>query len=70
MQGDIIEDANSVEANAHYLKAIMGARTNNSEMLFENLKSCFDKDASFKDRAKKDREFVTYFENADFLALL
>ena len=47
----------------------MGARTNNSEMLFENLKSCFEKDASFKDRAKKDREFVTYFENADFLAL-
>ena len=67
--GDIIEDANSGEANAHYLKAIMGARTNNSEMLFENLKSCFDKDASYKNKAKKDREFVAYFDNADFLAL-
>ena len=67
--GDIIEDVNSGEANALYLNAIMGARTNNSEMLFENLKSCFEKDSSFKERAKKDREFVTYFENADFLAL-
>ena len=67
--GDIIEDVNSLEANALYLKAIMGARTNNSEMLFENLKSCFEKDSSFKDRAKKDREFVTFFDNADFLAL-
>lgn len=67
--GDIIEDANSSEANAFYLKAIMGARTNNSEMLYENLKSCFDKDASYKNKAKKDREFVTYFDNADFLAL-
>jgi tetratricopeptide (TPR) repeat protein len=53
----------------HYLKAIIGARTNNSEMVMDNLKSAFDKDASLKDKAKTDREFIKFFENADFLAI-
>ena len=38
-------------------------------MLFDNLKACFGKDASYKAKAKKDREFVKFFENADFIAL-
>ena len=38
-------------------------------MMTENLKSAFDKDPSLKDKAKKDREFIKYFENADFLAI-
>ena len=66
--GDIIEDIASSEANAAYLKAIVGARTGNVEMLAENLKSAFEKDPSLKAKAKKDREFIKYFENADFLA--
>ena len=53
----------------YYLKAIIGARTNNSEMVMDNLKSAFDKDASLKDKAKTDREFIKFFENADFLAI-
>jgi len=66
--GDIIEDIASSEANAAYLKAIVGARTGNVEMLAENLKAAFEKDPSLKAKAKKDREFIKYFENADFLA--
>ena len=53
----------------YYLKAIIGARTNNSEMVMDNLKSAFEKDASLKDKAKIDREFIKFFENADFLAI-
>ena len=37
-------------------------------MLAENLKAAFEKDPSLKAKAKKDREFIKYFENADFLA--
>ena len=56
-------------ANSFYLKAIIGSRTGNIEMMTENLKSAFDKDSSLKVKAKKDREFIKYFENADFLAI-
>ena len=39
------------------------------EMVMENLKMSFEKDASLKDMAKKDREFIKFFENSDFLAM-
>ena len=35
----------------------------------ENLKISFEKDASLKDTAKKDREFIKFFDNSDFLAM-
>ena len=38
-------------------------------MVMENLKMSFEKDASLKDMAKKDREFIKFFENSDFLAM-
>lgn len=57
-------------ALAYYLKAIIGARTNNSDMLFNNLKIAIEKDGEFKTKAAKDREFIKYFENADFRAIV
>ena len=69
VSGDVLDDLNSESANSFYLKAIIGSRTGNIEMMTENLKSAFDKDPSLKDKAKKDREFIKYFENADFLAI-
>ena len=59
----------SDDAMSYYLKAIIGARTNNSSMLLDNLKIAFEKDAALKDKAKRDREFFQFFENADFLAI-
>ena len=56
-------------AKSYYLKAIIGSRTANTEMVLENLKLAIEKDASLKDLAKKDREFIKYFENSDFLAI-
>ena len=66
---DALDDINCDCAKSYYLKAIIGARTANTEMVMENLKSAFEKDASLKDAAKKDREFIKYFENSDFLAM-
>lgn len=65
-----IDESNAKEeAMSFYLKAIIGARTNNSEMMMDNLKIAFEKDGDLKSKAKRDREFIQYFENADFLAI-
>jgi Flp pilus assembly protein TadD len=55
-------------AKAYYLKAIMGARANNAADLVTNLKQAIAKDASFKAKATRDREFIKYFDNAEFKA--
>ena len=65
---DAADDNDS--ALAYYLKAIIGARTNNSDLVFSNLKTAIEKDAAFKTKASKDREFVKYFLNADFKAMV
>ncbi len=56
------------DAWAYYLKAIIGARTSNKDMIVNNLKTCVGKDGSFKARAKDDREFIKYFNDAEFQA--
>ena len=66
---DAIDELDLNDAKSYYLKAIIGARTFNSEMVMENLKISFEKDASLKDTAKKDREFIKFFDNSDFLAM-
>ena len=66
---DVIDELDLNDAKSYYLKAIIGARTFNTEMVMENLKVSFDKDASLKDMALKDREFIKFFENSDFLAM-
>jgi len=66
---DAIDELDLNDAKSYYLKAIIGARTFNSEMVMENLKISFEKDASLKDMAKKDREFIKFFDNSDFLAM-
>ena len=68
---EVIDAAeNNDSALAYYLKAIVGARTNNSDLVFSNLKTAMEKDAEFKTKASKDREFVKYFLNADFKAMI
>lgn len=63
----------SSEANTpmgYYLKAIIGARQNNFDMLVNNLTSAIAKDSSLKDKAANDREFIKFFENAAFQNLV
>ncbi len=53
---DASEDATSAEA--YYLKAIVGSRTDNSDLMMKNLKLAVNKDNSLKAKALKDVEFI------------
>ena len=57
-------------ANVYYLKAIIGARTDNTDVLFNNLRAAVGKDASLKENAKKNVEFLKYFENDTFKSIV
>ncbi len=57
-------------AQGAYLKAVAAARQDNLQGVVGSLTSAISKDASFKEKAAKDREFVKYFENASFTALV
>lgn len=57
-------------AMVYYLKAVVGARTNNNNLIFSNLETAIAKDASLKAIAKTDMEFVKVFEDAKFKAIV
>ena len=57
-------------ATTAYLKAIVGARTNDKTAVYENLKAAVAKDAALKERAKDDIEFAKFAEEAEFQAIV
>jgi predicted Zn-dependent protease len=57
-------------ATTAYLKAIVGARTNDKAAVYANLKSAIAQDASFKARAAEDIEFAKFAEDAEFQAIV
>jgi Flp pilus assembly protein TadD len=61
---DASDDKDS--AMGYYLKAIIGARTSNADMMKNNLTSAIGKDGSLKAKAQNDREFIKYFEDSGF----
>ena len=64
--------ANIKEPNATtaYLKAIVGARTNDKTAVIENLKAAVAQDAQLKARAAQDIEFAKFAEDAEFQAIV
>lgn len=52
-----------------YLRAIIAARKSDEAGVISNLKNAISKDSALKDKAKNDREFIKFFENAAFTAL-
>jgi Flp pilus assembly protein TadD len=56
-------------AEGYYLKAVIGARTANKDLMNNNLKSAIAKDASLKAKAMNDAEFLKYTMDAGFIAL-
>jgi tetratricopeptide (TPR) repeat protein len=56
-------------ALSFYLKAIAGARQGKADVLVNNLKAAIQKDASFKQMAKDDAEFIKFRDNAEFKGL-
>ncbi len=57
-------------AQGYYLKAIAAARGNSVEETANNLKSAISKDASYKAKAAKDREFLKFADNAAFTSVI
>jgi len=57
-------------AEVFYLMAIVGARQNNATNVYENLKKAIAADGSYKAQAAADREFIKFFENAEFQAIV
>jgi len=65
-----LTDTKRDDAKIFYLKAIIGARTDNTTVLFDSLKQAIAKDASLKEYAKKDLEFAKYFEDGTFTTIV
>lgn len=63
-------DALPANAGTSYLKAVVGARTNNSSMVISNLKSAIAQDPTLAKKAASDLEFSKFFTNPDFVGLL
>ena len=55
------------DAYTDYLKAVIGARTNNNTMVISSLKAAIAKDATLAKKAATDLEFAKYFTNTDFM---
>ena len=57
-------------AMTSYLGAIIGARTNDRETVYSNLKNAVKLDSSLIKKAASDLEFSKYFTDATFLSIL
>jgi Flp pilus assembly protein TadD len=53
-----------------YLIAVVGARTARESLLFDSLKKAVQYNPAMKEKAKTDMEFVKYFDNAQFKAIV
>lgn len=62
------KSADKDAALSYYLKAIAGARQNKADVVSSNLKVAIQKDASFKQMAIDDAEFIKFRADADFKA--
>jgi Flp pilus assembly protein TadD len=64
---DAVKEPNATTA---YLKAVVGARTNDKAAVYANLKNAIAQDASLKARAAEDIEFAKFAEEAEFQAIV
>jgi len=67
---DKLNANNSDAAIVYYLKAVVGARTANNNLIFTNLETAISKDSSLKAAAKTDMEFAKVFEDAKFKSIV
>jgi tetratricopeptide (TPR) repeat protein len=57
-------------AETFYLLAVIGARANDSQAVISNLGKAIAADSAMKNIARNDREFLKFFENPEFNALV
>ncbi len=65
-----LDAVSNPDAITYYLKAVVAARTNNSNGVISNLKEAIALDSSLKAEAAIDLEFAKYSTNSDFTALV
>jgi tetratricopeptide (TPR) repeat protein len=58
------------QAAGYYLKAVIGARMGDQNMVITNLKSAIAKDSALKAKAQRDAEFTKYKDNSEFQAVI
>ncbi len=66
----ILKKAEDESAQAYYLKAVIGARKQDSDLLMNSLRTAIEKDASLKAYAQDDIEFAAYVEDATFKGIV
>ncbi len=54
----------------YYLKAVIGARNDDSDMVLNNLRAAIEKKADLKAQAKTDMEFAKFFSNDTFKSIV
>lgn len=65
-----LDSVEHADAYTDYLKAVLGARTNNTSMVTDNLKNAISKQPSLAKKAASDLEFSKYFTNSAFASLV
>jgi tetratricopeptide (TPR) repeat protein len=53
-------------ANVHYLRAVIAARQNEANRAFESLRSAVSMNPQMAEEARKDREFIRFFQQDEF----
>ena len=57
-------------ATTAYLAAVVGARTNDRDAVYSNLKVAVQRNAQMKEKAQKDIEFAKYHADEQFQAIV
>lgn len=65
-----LDASNDQSALSSYLRAVIAARSSDKNGIISNLKTAINKDASLKQMATTDCEFVKYKDDADFKAAI
>lgn len=65
-----LDNVKEPNATTAYLKAVVGARTNDKAAVIDNLKAAIAKDAKLKARAAQDIEFSKFAEDAEFQTIV
>ncbi len=64
------ESEDATTARGYYLKAIIGARMDDKNMMITNLKSAVAEDSDLKSKARTDAEFRKYKDDSEFQAVV
>ena len=65
-----LDGVQAPDAYTSYLKAVLGARTNNPSAVTSNLKKAVAADPSLAKKAATDLEFAKYFTYSDFMSIV